>query len=158
ILFVVAAFDLPHFREIQRITLVVLGASPVVFLLALLDARLARSAVADLVVGLHDDPAPARLQGSLARALRDPSPQLVYWLEEFGSYADVDGQPVEEPRPGGRRALTRIERDGCEVAALIHDRSLRDEPELLRAVTAAAAIALENARLQVELRARVEEL
>jgi signal transduction histidine kinase len=44
------------------------------------------------------------------------------------------------------------------VAALLHDPALEDEPELLTAVTAAAGIALENARLNVELRARVEEL
>jgi signal transduction histidine kinase len=44
------------------------------------------------------------------------------------------------------------------VAALLHDKSLEDEPELLSSVTAAAGIALENTRLQVELRARLEEL
>ena len=44
------------------------------------------------------------------------------------------------------------------MAALLHDPSLEDEPELSTAVTAAAGIALENARLHVELRARVEEL
>ena len=44
------------------------------------------------------------------------------------------------------------------MAALIHDASLRDEPGLLDVVTAAAAIALENARLSVELHARLEEL
>ena len=38
------------------------------------------------------------------------------------------------------------------VAALLHDPALHDEPELLDAVTAAAGIALENARLHVELR------
>jgi len=35
---------------------------------------------------------------------------------------------------------------------------LRDEPELLGAATAAAGIAVENGRLQAELRARLEEL
>jgi signal transduction histidine kinase len=44
------------------------------------------------------------------------------------------------------------------VAALLHDPALDDEPELLSAVTAAARIALDNARLHVELRARLEEL
>jgi signal transduction histidine kinase len=44
------------------------------------------------------------------------------------------------------------------VAALVHDPALDDEPELLDAVTAAAGIALENARLHAELRARVAEL
>jgi signal transduction histidine kinase len=158
ILFVDAAFGGPGFLYIQRLTLLILGASPLVFLIGLLSARLARSAVVGLVVDLRDDPAPAHLQSALARALRDPSLQLVYWLEEFGTYADAEGQPIDPPRPGGRRTVTPIERDGVEIAALFHDRSLEDEPELLGAVTAAAAIAIENARLQVELRARVEEL
>jgi signal transduction histidine kinase len=51
-----------------------------------------------------------------------------------------------------------IERDGARVAALVHDPALSDEPELLDAVTAAAGIAIEKSQLNVELRARVEEL
>ena len=54
--------------------------------------------------------------------------------------------------------MTPIDRDGERVAAIVHDPSLTDERELLAAVTAAAGIAIENARLQVELRARLEEL
>ena len=38
------------------------------------------------------------------------------------------------------------------MAALLHDPALEDEPELLAAVGAAAGIALENGRLQAELR------
>jgi signal transduction histidine kinase len=41
---------------------------------------------------------------------------------------------------------------------LVHDVSLREEPALLEAVTAAGAFALENERLHAELRARLEEL
>ena len=44
------------------------------------------------------------------------------------------------------------------MAALTFDRSLEDEHELLAAVLAAAAIALENGRLRAELRARLVEL
>jgi signal transduction histidine kinase len=40
----------------------------------------------------------------------------------------------------------------------LHDPSLEEEPQLLEAVSAAAGIAVENGRLQVELRARLEEL
>ena len=54
--------------------------------------------------------------------------------------------------------MTLIDRDGVTVAALLHDPSLDDEPELLAAATAGAGIAVENARLHVELRARLEEL
>jgi signal transduction histidine kinase len=41
---------------------------------------------------------------------------------------------------------------------LMHDPALLDEPELLAAVTAAVGMALDNARLQAELRARLDEL
>ena len=56
------------------------------------------------------------------------------------------------------RTATLIERDGRHVAALLHDRALGDERQLLEAAGAAAGMSLENARLQAELRARVEEL
>jgi signal transduction histidine kinase len=51
-----------------------------------------------------------------------------------------------------------VDRTGARVAALLHDPSLRDEPELLDAVGAAAGFALENARLHAEVLAGVEEL
>ena len=44
------------------------------------------------------------------------------------------------------------------MAAVIHDASLLDHPELVRAAGAAAALALENERLDAELRARYDEL
>ncbi len=59
---------------IQRATLLVIGLSPVVFLIGLLDARLARSAVGDLFVELRADPSPAR---SARRARAGPSRSVV---------------------------------------------------------------------------------
>jgi signal transduction histidine kinase len=40
----------------------------------------------------------------------------------------------------------------------VHDVSLGEDPEMLRSVAAAAGLAMENERLQAQLRARVEEL
>jgi signal transduction histidine kinase len=157
-LFLTGAFEGPHFETIRRATFVVIGLSPVAFLIGLLDARLARGAVGDLVVELGTDPTPGDLRDALARALRDPSLELAYWLPEFESWADVDGHPVTLPERDRSRATTVIERGGAKVAVLIHDRSLNEEPELLDAVSAAAAIALENGRLQAELRAQLDEL
>jgi signal transduction histidine kinase len=157
VLLLSSVFDPPHQEQIRRVVYAIVGAAPLVFLAALLQARLARSAVGDLIVELRTDPAPADLREGLARALRDPSLTLAYWLPEFGSYADHDGRPLQLPSDAGGR-VRLIERDGTRVAALIHDPALADEPELLDAVTAAAGIALENARLNVELRARLEEL
>jgi signal transduction histidine kinase len=161
-LFLSAVFGLVggqiEFETIRRATFFVLGLAPLAFLVGLLDARLARSGVGELIVGLRADPDPADLRDALARALRDPSLTLAYWLPNFATYADLDGRPITLTTPDGKQAMTVIERAGEPVAALLHDKSLEDEPELLASVTAAAGIALETARLQVELRARLEEL
>ncbi|MDP9257061.1 MAG: histidine kinase, partial [Actinomycetota bacterium] len=157
LLFLSHLFSGPAIEPIQWATFAIIGVAPIAFLVALLDARLARSAVGDLFVELRAQPAPAHLRAALARALRDPSLTLAYWLPDFESYADLDGRPVELPQ-GGAKAVTPIDRDGAHVAVLLHDPSLADEPELLAAVTAAAGIALENGRLQAELRARLDEL
>ena len=152
------ALELSAFETIRRVTFVVIGIAPVAFLIALLDARLARSAVGNLVVELDADPGPADLRDALSRALGDPSLTLAYWLPEFESWADLDGRAVELPRHDNGRATTLIDRDGVHLAVLVHNPSLNDEPERLDAVSAAAGIALENGRLHVELRARLEEL
>lgn len=133
------------------------AAVPVALLASILRARLARSSVGDLFIELRANPTPEHLRDALARALGDPSLLLAYWLPEYETYADLDGRPIELPDSSGR-ATTHVERDGRPLAALVHDASLRDEPALLDAVCAAAGIALENAQLQSELRARLEEL
>ena len=92
------------FETIRRVTFFVVGLAPLVFLVGLLHARLARSAVGDLIVELQADPTPADLRDALSRALRDPSLTLVYWLPEFGTYAGLDGRPASSPpRTAGAR-------------------------------------------------------
>jgi signal transduction histidine kinase len=159
VLFLSQTFGHPAVREIRWVALGTLVLAPVAFLIGLLHQRLAGSAVGELVVELGADPAPVDLRDALARALRDPSLTLAYWLPEFESYADLDGRPVDLPGKGDARATTLIDdRAGARVAALVHDPALGDEPELLGGVAAAAGIALENARLHAELRARLDEL
>jgi signal transduction histidine kinase len=157
VLFVMGTFAWPGFLEVQRATLFVVGLSPVAFVLGLLDARLARSSVGELVLELRSDPGPQALRDALAQALRDPSLALAYWLPDFETYVDVDGRPVDLAA-SDERSSTLIDREGEPVAALIHDRTLDDEPELLDAVGAAAGMSLDNARLHADLRARVDEL
>ena len=153
-----AGRSLDAFLTIQRTMFVVVGLAPFVFLLAILDARLARSAVGDLLVELRSEPAPTDLREPLSRALRDPTVSLAYWLPQYDTWADQDGRPVSLPGPDEPRSVTVIDSDGGHLAALVHDRSLDDEPQLLQAVGAAAGIALENGRLQVELKAKLQEL
>jgi signal transduction histidine kinase len=155
LLLLVGAFGGPAFPVVQRISLFLLGVAPVAFLAGLLQARLARTAVGELVVELRGDP--WDLRAPLAKALRDPSLELLYWLPPFGTWADQDGRAVELPADHARVTVIHDDR-GEPMAALVHDPALRDEPALLDAVTAAAAIALRTGRLQVQLRANVEEL
>jgi signal transduction histidine kinase len=134
-----------------------LAAVPVAFLIGLLRTRLARGAVADLVVELGEQVAPGALRDALARTLRDPSLTVAYRLADGERYVDADGRTVTLP-DGPERAVTEVQREGRRIAALVHDPALADEPELVASAGAAAALALENERLQAELRARLEEL
>ena len=145
-------------QTLLTVTVVVLATVPVAFVVGLLRSRLARVAIGDLVLTLRSEAAPAELCAAIARALHDPSATLAYWLPEYGTYGDLDGRLVSLPDGDGQQATTLIDREGRHVAALVHDQSLLDEPELLAAVTAAAGIALENAQLHVDLRARLEEV
>jgi len=155
-LLVAGVFGLPGFEQLRLVTFVVLGLAPLAFLAGLLDARLARSGIAGLLVELRADP--VDLRASLARALRDPTLTLAYWLPQYGTWADADGREVPVPDPDPRRTVTVLDRDDDHVAALLYDRSLQDEDELIAAVSAAADMALENGRLQAELHARLQEL
>jgi signal transduction histidine kinase len=157
-LFISAAWGGPAVPQIRWATFAALSLAPIAFLVAFLDSRLARSSVGDLFVDLQADPAPADLRDALARALGDPSLTLAYWLPDYGCYADLDGRPIEIPEPGSGRSTTLIDQGSSQIAALLHDPALDDEPELLAAVTAAAGIAIENGRLHAELRARLLEL
>jgi signal transduction histidine kinase len=105
------------------------------------------------MVELQDQIEPGTLRSALARALRDPSLAIVYRLGD--RYVDADGRTVALPDD---KAVTEVERGGRTIAALVHDPALGEEPELVASAGAAAGLALENERLQAELRARLEEL
>jgi signal transduction histidine kinase len=145
-------------EAVRWIELCAFIAIPIAVLTNVLRARLARSSVGDMFVALQANPPPEELRATIARALDDTSVELAFWLPEYGQYADLDGHPVELPDERSQRAATIVERAGAPVAALIHDASLGEDPDLLASVAAAAGIALENARLHSELRARLEEL
>jgi signal transduction histidine kinase len=136
---------------------VVFASIPVAVLAVLLQRRLARGGVAGLVVELGGAKS-VELREALGRALGDPSLELAYWVPASARYVDAGGSPVQLPQPGAERAATVVEREGEPIAALIHDTALADDNELVQSVCAAAALTLENARLQAELRARLAEL
>jgi signal transduction histidine kinase len=130
----------------------------VAFLLGVARTRLARSAVADLVTALGRTPAPGELRAGLARALRDPSLEIAYWLPADERFVDASGKPAAMPDRDGPQAVTLVEHDGRRIAALIHDRAVSDDESLIGAVAAAAGLQLENEQLEAELRSQLEEL
>jgi signal transduction histidine kinase len=116
-----------------------------------------RAEVTDFVVELGEARS-GTPRDALARALGDPTLELGYWLPESGAYVDAAGHRLELPAAGSARSVTRVERDGQAVAALVHDPAVLDDPGLAEAVAAAARLAASNARLQAEVRAQVSEL
>jgi signal transduction histidine kinase len=130
---------------------------PAASLWGLLRSRLARGGLADLFRELGTLRG-VRLEGGLAKVLGDPGLVLAYRVPGERSYIDGRGQPVALPTRGGDCAIAPVERDGRELAMLIHDASLDDDPELVGAVAAAAGIALDDARLHAESEDRLAEL
>ena len=134
-----------------------IAAVPFAFLAGLLRMRYTRAdIVGDLVRRLQSTG--SSIREAIATALGDPSLQLVYWRARTGAYVTADGQPARLPADGEGRAFVEIAREGEPVAAMIFDATLADEPELISAVSSAGALALDNERLQAELRARITEL
>ncbi len=131
---------------------------PIAVLATFARRRLARGSVAGLVVQLGGPTELADLRAALARALGDPSLDLAYWFPAEARYVTADGRPVEVPDADSERGSTLVERDGTPIAMLLHDPALEYNSGLVQSVCAAAGLALENERLQAELRARLVEL
>ena len=135
---------------------IALAVVPLAFLFGLFQARLARGSLSGLLVDLSHPLPPGRLPDVLAERLRDPSLQLAYWLPARSAYVDEAGRTVA--LPDDERRVTRIERGGEPVAALVHDPALADNRALLDGVASVAGMTLENERLHAELRAQLVEL
>ena len=128
----------------------------IALLAALLRAPWERAPVTDLVVELGEERS-GTLRDALARALGDPSLEVAYRLPS-GLYVDASGQPFDLPVRDPDRSVTRLERDGQELAALVHDPAVLDDPPLLEAIATAARLTAANARLQAEVHAQVAEV
>lgn len=132
-------------------------ALPFALFVGLIRSRLAHASIGDLLLRLENI-SPHGIRDELARALRDPTLEVLFWLPERNGYVDVRGLPAELPDEGPSRAVTKLEHEGEPLAAILHDPILRDEPELIDVAAAAARLALENARLHAEVQAQLAKV
>jgi PAS domain S-box-containing protein len=140
-------------RPLEIVFLATFAMVPVAFLAGVLRSRLARSGTGDFLLDLARG---TPIRDALAKALADPTLEIAYWLPEQGRYASPDGRPL--PENGDPRHISLVEHGGRPTAALVHDPMLADERELVESVTAAAALWLDNERLQAKLRTQYEFL
>ena len=117
-------------------------------------SRLHRPQASELVVELSTEA--ADLRARLARTLGDPTLELAYRLDD-GRYVDAAGRAIELPREDDR-AVTALTSGGEELAVLVHDPALLDEPGLVESVRATAGLVLENERLAAQVRSQLAEV
>ena len=101
--------------------------------------------------------APEEIERVLAETLGDPGLELHYWLAAEERYTDARGNPAGE-QPGDGRVRTPVSRGGAAMGVVVHDPALDERPHLLASVIEAAGLAIEIARLRVELRRQLEEV
>ncbi|HYN70200.1 MAG TPA: histidine kinase [Candidatus Eisenbacteria bacterium] len=130
-------------------------------LVGLLQDRLARSDVADLVLELRSaglNGRVRRIQDALAHTLHDPTLRFLALDPMTGRYRDADGDLVAAPVPDTARAVTRSGGGAAPEGLIVHDPVLLEDSALLDAAQAAVAFESENARLGAEVARQLEEV
>ncbi len=130
----------------------------VALLVGVLRDHSARGRIADLVVRLEGLPSTSVLEASLREALGDASLVVFRWSPEGTGYLDAHDRPSDPPPDDPSRATLRIDHDGRPALLIVHDPSLRDDPALIGAAVAAVRLAVDNERLQAEVRTQLEAI
>jgi signal transduction histidine kinase len=120
------------------------------FLAALIAAQLfAARALQRLVRESLRRPSRRELEAMLREPLGDPRLRLAVW---------DSGEDVLRPQPDAGLDVTVVEHNGRQAVAILHDRQLNDDPELLQTAGAVALLAVENAELDRAWNDALDEL
>ena len=127
---------------------------PLAFIAALVLARAyAGGALHTMVHELRNDSTLGSVERAVRSVLADPSSRLAFWLPQSRQYVDAAAHPVELPAPNSDVSVHVFRSADREpLVALVHDPALDEDPELLEAAGEATVMALENRRLDEELR------
>ncbi len=130
---------------------------PLAFLLGVLRQRRAVGPLAPLAARLGGPDAASSMGDAVRAALGDPSLVLLRarsddtWLAE-------DGRTVPRPVQETGRSVMLVGPAEAPTAALIHDPVVAEHPELVDGVIPILRLALENERLEAEVRTQLEEV
>jgi signal transduction histidine kinase len=152
--------DAPEVATLGTLWSLCLPAIAAAFLAGLVWRRVTIGEVLEsLSAALSDDVDEGRLRAALAAALRDPTLEVLYPDEVPGRWRDSDGRPASRSAALARgQAVTPILDDGAPIAALVHDRALVSDEELLDSVAGVVRAALRHSRLTSRLATSLDQL
>ena len=153
---------MPRRASPRRLGWIALLATPAVsvgFLIGLMRSRARAASALGKLSGVLGRPSAGELEQVIAEAVDDPSLKIVYRTSgDPGQWVDNAGRPAELPEQSLTRATTEIWSGGVPIAALIHDAALADAPVMTEVANGFAQMALQNQRLETELRSSLREL
>jgi signal transduction histidine kinase len=122
----------------------------------------ARYAARTRIVGFLEDlragrAAPEAIEQVLREVLSDPRLELRFFLPESELYVDSRGRPADDPPKDGR-VRTPVTRAGLPLGVVLHRPVDEERPGFLEEVVEGAGLAIEIARLRVELRRQLDEV
>ena len=119
------------------------------FLAALIGAQLYAGRVLRRIVEASlERPSFAELEAMLRGPVGDPGLRLFFWRPRSLIWCDAHGNAVAAPEARPGEAVTAIELNSAPAIAIVHDRDLAEDPELIHAAGSVALLARENAELE----------
>ncbi|HJZ37191.1 MAG TPA: histidine kinase dimerization/phosphoacceptor domain-containing protein, partial [Solirubrobacterales bacterium] len=139
--------------------LTVMAGVPVAFVAVVLSGGFAASGeVHELGATLDAEEGRPGLRQALRDVLGDPHLDLLFRVDGPDRYVDREGAAAEPPPPGADRRLVEVTVGERLVGAIVYDANLIAERGLVEDAARVTALAIDNERLTVELRAGRERL
>jgi signal transduction histidine kinase len=111
--------------------------------------------IADVRAG-HEEP--EQIGRVLRDALGDNGLEVYFYLPASRCHADATGRLTEPPVGDQTRMRTPVFRSELELGVVLHDPLLAQSPDTLDSILRAAGLAMEIARLRVEVRVQLAEI
>jgi signal transduction histidine kinase len=132
---------------------------PAAFVVSVLRRRFARTRIADLLLRLRGPERVSVMVGALRSVFEDPALDVVDWAPGLRPADDTRTVPAVPDGPASVRLRLPVRStSGEQLAVILADPSLSANGDLVQPAVAAAALTLENAQLEIELAAQLQEV